>query len=88
MKKQLEKNVEYLLDMYYNGILDHGEEEYPLMTKEECREYCTSQIYDMKYDGHGHTRYQKGICEDLKFLGNEYIFSVIDKYAAELAILK
>lgn len=79
-KKQLQYNVEEVLDMYYNGMMDYPED-YPEMTIEECRDYVCNQIYDMKSDGHGHTRYSKGICDDLKFLGNDYIYDVIDKYA-------
>lgn len=77
---QLQNNVEKVLDEYCNGMLDFPED-YPEMTIDECREYVVDQIYDMKYDGHGHTRYQHGICDDLKLLGNDYIYSVIDGYA-------
>lgn len=86
-ERQLQNNVEEVLDMYYNGMEDYPDD-YPEMKRDECREYCTSQIYDMKADGHGTTYYDKGICDNLKFLGNDYIYSVIDKYAAENGILK
>lgn len=87
-EKQLQYNVEEVLDMYLNGMYDYGEEDYPEMTIEECREYVTSEIYDMRSDGHGHTRYANGICDDLKFLGNDYIYSVIDEYAKGNGIIK
>jgi len=73
--------------MYLNGMYDYPEE-YPEMTKEECRKYVTSQIYDMRSDGNGHTRYAKGICDDLRFLGNNVIHAAIDEYAEESGILK
>lgn len=83
-ERQLQNNVEYILDEYYNGMLDYDD---PQMTKEECREYCTDQIYDIKCDGGGYCKHSKGICDNLKFLGNEYIYKVIDKYAADSGIL-
>lgn len=86
-EKQLQYNVEEVLDMYLNGMYDYPDD-YPEMTKEECREYVTSEIYDMRSDGGGHTFYGKGICDDLRFLGNDVIYAVIDKYAEELGILK
>ena len=86
-QEQLQYNVEEVLDMYYNGTLDNPEN-YPEMTIEECREYVTNEIYDMKYDGFGHIRYANGICDDLKFLGNDYIYNVIDTYARGLELIK
>ena len=86
-EKQLQYNVEEVLDMYYNGTLDFPED-YPEMTIEECRKYVTSEIYDIKSDGHGHTRYANGICDDLKFLGNDFIYNVIDTYAKDLGLIK
>lgn len=86
-KMQLQNNVEQVIDEYLNGIYDYPEE-YPEMTLEECREYVTSQIYDMKSNGHGHTFYRNGICDELRFLGNEYIYKVIDEYAIANGIIK
>ena len=86
-KMQLQNNVEQVIDEYLNGIYDFPEE-YPEMTLEECREYVTSQIYDMKSNGHGHTFYRNGICDELRFLGNEYIYKVIDEYAIANGIIK
>ena len=86
-QKQLQRNVEEVLDEYCNGMYDYPDE-YPEMTIGECREYVTSMIYDMKSNGNGITRYGTGICDNLKFLGNEYIHSVIDKYAHGCGIIK
>jgi hypothetical protein len=86
-EKQLQFNVEKVLDMYYNGMMNDDEWCHE-MTIEECRQYVTDQIYDMKYSGNGHTKYAKGICDDLKFLGNDYIYNVIDTYAIDSGIIK
>lgn len=85
-EKQLQNNVEQVIDEYLNGMYDYPEE-YPEMSIEECREYVTSQIYDMKSNGHGHTFYGNGICDELRFLGNEYIYKVIDEYAIANGII-
>ena len=74
--------------MYYNGMSDYGEEDYPRMTIDECRKYVTEEIYDMRSNGSGHTVYHKGICEDLKTLGNAVIYPIIDEYARGLDIIK
>lgn len=86
-EKQLQLNVEMVIDQYYNGMEDYPED-YPEMTIEECRKYVLDQIYDMKVFSAGITRYQKNICKDLKFLGYEYICRVIDKYAISNGIIK
>lgn len=86
-KMQLQNNVEQIIDEYLNGMYDYPED-YPEMTVEECREYVTSQIYNMKSDGHGHTFYGDGICDELRFLGNDYIYKVIDEYANANGIIK
>lgn len=78
-QSQLVENIEYVVGEYYNGMLDDPEE-YPALTKEECIEYVKDSIYDMKVSG-SHCRYKDGICDDLKFLGDEYI----DKQIMELA---
>ena len=85
--KQLQLNVECILDSYLNGMYDYPEE-YPKLTKDECRQYVIEQVYDLKDYGNGHTKYRKGICDNLRFLGNDYIYSIIDKYAEENGILK
>lgn len=86
-EKQLKLNVEAVLDMYLNGMCDEPDI-YTEMSKTECRMYVIGQIYDMKDYGNGRTKYKDGICNNLKFLGNEYINSVIDKYARDNGILK
>lgn len=45
VKDLLRNNVEWELEGYYNGICDCGEEEYPLMTLEECIDYVRPTIY-------------------------------------------
>ena len=86
--QQLKNNVEEILDMYNNGMSDYGEDEYPQMTIEECRNYVIEELYDMKSNGSGHTVYNKGICQDLKTLGNKVIYAVIDSYARDLGLIK
>lgn len=86
-KIQLQNNVEQVIDEYLNGMYDYPED-YPEMTVEDCREYVASQIYDMKSDGHGTTFYRDGICDELRFLGNDYIYKVIDEYAVANGIIK
>ena len=86
-KKQLQLNVEEILDEYYNGMYDYPED-YPKMTIKECREYVLDQVYDIESNGNGYMRFKKGICDDLKFLGNDYIYNVIDTYAKDSGIIK
>ena len=86
MEQQLRKNVEEVLDEYLNGMYDYPED-YPEMTIDECRKFVTEQIYNMKSNGGGHTVYRNGICDELRFLGNDYIYNVIDKYAIENGII-
>ena len=89
-ERQLENNINAMLGMYENGMSDCGLEEYPQMTEKEVLTYCKTAggIYDMMDNGCGHTRYQAGICKDLKFLGTEYINERILTIAAECGILK
>ena len=86
-EKQLRLNAEALLGEYLNGMCDCGEEEYPPMSRDECREWVVSQVYDMTSYGDGHIKYRDGICDDLRFLGNDTIFSIIDKVAEECGVL-
>ena len=86
-KTTLLNNVTEVVEGYLNGMEDHPED-YPEMSIEEARKYCTSQIYDIYADGKGFCREKKGICDHLRFLGNDYIYSVIDKVAKENGILK
>lgn len=87
-KKQLRQNLESILYGYENGMTDYGEEEYPMMTLDEAYEYCASECFDILDNGHGHTVYAKGICDHLKFLGTDYIKSVIKEIADDCGILK
>ena len=87
VQEQLQNNVEDILGGYMNGMLDEPEN-YPKLTKEEAREYCLSQIYDMRADSRGGVAEGACIANNLKFLGNEYIFGVIDKCAEEFEILR
>ena len=87
-QRQLYHNLDSLFAMYANGISDHGEEEYPLMTEEEAIKYAIPEIYHMKDDGCGCTFYGKDICKDLRFLGREYIEAQVIKIADECGVLK
>ena len=81
LMKQLRNNVEQVVCEYLNGQVDYGEEEYPNLTEQEWFDYCIYEIYDMKSNGHGITRYANGICDNLKFLGNDVIRKVIIEIA-------
>lgn len=86
-KKQLENNLNDILGGYMNGMDDYPDE-YPQMTLDKCISYCIPDIYDQISDGAGFTRYREGICDNLKFLGNDYIYSEIKRIADECGILK
>lgn len=81
LMKQLRNNVDNVVGGYLWGQVDYGEEEYPNLTEQEWFEFCTSEIYDMKCDGRGCTWYGDGICDNLKFLGNDVIRKVIIEVA-------
>lgn len=84
-EKQLENNLNMIFGMYENGMYD---EDYPQMSLEDCITYALNQVFDMKDDGYGTTCYEKNICEDLKFLGTEYIIKEISRIAADCGVLK
>lgn len=84
---QLSRNVEEVLDEYYNGMEDCPDD-YPALTEKEVLRYTSSLIYDRKVLGNGTTLEEPGICDNLRFLGNDIIYPVILKYANELGILK
>lgn len=86
-KRQLDNNLYGIFGMYANGISDHGTDEYPLMNHDTALDYALSQVYDMKDDGAGWTRFANGICKDLKFLGNNYIYARILEIADECGVL-
>lgn len=81
LMKQLRNNVESLVGGYLNSQTDYGEKEYPNLTEQEWFDYCVVEIYDMKDNGCGRTLYANGICDNLKFLGNETIRKVIVEIA-------
>ena len=86
--KQLRNNVDNVVGGYLWSQVDYGEEEYPNLTEQEWFEFCTSEIYDMKNNGSGFTMYAKGICDNLKFLGNETIRKVIIEIADSEGLVK
>ena len=88
LMKQLRNNVDSVVGEYLNSQMDYGEEEYPNMTEQEWFDYCVSEIYDMKSDGRGFTRYADGICDNLKFLGNEVIRKAIIESADSEGLVK
>lgn len=77
MIKQLRNNVDEVVCVYLNSQMDWGEEDYPNLTAEQWWNYCVPDIYNMKNDGSGTTVYCDGICDNLKFLGNDMIMKVI-----------
>lgn len=87
-EKQLDNNLTMIFAMYFNGMTDCGEAEYPALTEQECIDYAYEQVFDMKDNGYGVTEYLEGICDDLKFLGSEYIKDRILDIAAEEGVLK
>lgn len=87
MMRQLRNNVNETIWMYLNGQMDEGEEMYPNLTEQQWWEYCVPEIYNMQSDGGGFTRYADGICDNLKFLGNDVIRKVILEVADEEGLL-
>jgi len=87
-QRQLENNLNCIFGMYANGMCDNGEEEYPRFTEDEAIRYAKSQVYDIWDSGSGMTRFGRGICKDLKFLGNDYIEDRILAIATECDVLK
>ena len=87
LMKQLRNNVERLVFEYGNGQCDYGTEDYPNLTEQQWWDYCVPEIYDMKNDGGGRTLYAKGICDNLRFIGNERIRALIVEVAAGEGLL-
>lgn len=83
-EKQLRLNAEEIIYEYENGIHDCG---YEQMTEEELIKYVLSQVYDIKSNGDGVILEGKGICNDLKFLGNEKIHQVILEIGRQTDVL-
>lgn len=88
LMKQLYNNIDNVVGGYLNSQSDYGEEEYPNLTEQEWFELCTSEIYDMKCNGRGGTWYADGICDNLKFLGNEVIRKAIIEVANSEGLVK
>lgn len=87
LMKQLRNNVENAVGIYLNGQMDYGEEEYPNLTEQEWFDFCVPEIYNMKDNGSGITVYADGICDNLKFLGNNVIRKVIAEIADSEGLL-
>lgn len=84
--QQLINNIEYVIGGYANGMSDDPDS-YKPMTEDELLKYCYSEIFDIKNDGEGGTRLLKGVCDDLKFLGNDLIKSEILRIGKEEGVL-
>lgn len=87
LMKQLRNNVESVVGIYLNDQMDCGEEEYPNLTEQEWFDFCVPEIYNMKYNGSGITKYADGICDNLKFLGNNVIRKVVVEIADSEGLL-
>ena len=85
-KKQLINNIEDIVYMYDNGINDGVEE--PFKSDNELVDYVYSQVFDIKSDGLGFSRYANGICKDLKYLGKDYIVSEIKRIGHEAGVVE
>ena len=79
--KQLRLNVEELVYGYLNGQTDCGTDMYPNLTPEQWFDYCVPEIYNMYVKAQGSTWYRDGICDNLRFLGNDTIREVIVEIA-------
>lgn len=88
MIEQLRNNVDELIGSYLNGQIDYGEKDYPNLTSEQWWNYCVPDVYSMKNDGSGTTVYCDGICDNLKFLGNDTIMKVIIESVDGVGLLK
>ncbi|MBR3645407.1 MAG: hypothetical protein IKN54_03225 [Lachnospiraceae bacterium] len=86
-KEQLENNVCEIIYGLENAMQDNPDEFEP-RTLEELRKEVCSEIFDMVSDGGGSVDYADNICAHLKFLGNKYIYSVIDRIGKECGIVK
>lgn len=88
MIEQLRNNVDELIGSYLNGQIDYGEKDYPNLTSEQWWNYCVPDVYNMKNNGHGVTAYGDGICDNLKFLGNDTVMKVIVESADREGLLE
>lgn len=85
-EEQLRNNLEEIIYGYGNGQSDWGMEDYPNLTKEQWLDYCVPEVYNMRCDK-GKTIYRDGICDDLRFLGNDKIKEVIMEIAGEEGLI-
>lgn len=85
-EEQLRENLEELIYGYMNGQYDCGEEDYPNLTVEQWWNYCVPDIYNMRVN-RGSAVYHVGICDDLRFLGNEKIKEVIIDIASSEGLI-
>lgn len=88
LEKQLRNNIEQICYEYYNGIEDYGTDSYPLFTEEELLKYVLDQVFDIKSDGEGTIYSGKGICNNLKKLGEEKINEIIIEIGYEADVMK
>lgn len=84
-KKQLVNNIEYIVNSLVN-LIETGDEE-PLKSYDTLVDYVYSQLFDIKDDGKGTTAYHKGVCNDLKYLGKDYIVKEIKRIGNEAGVM-
>ena len=87
LMQQLRNNVDQVVGIYLNSQMDYGEEEYPNLTEQQWWDECVPEIYHMKTNGRGLTLYGDGICDNLKFLGNDTIRKMIAEIADSEGLL-
>lgn len=85
-KKQLINNIEALLYSYDVSINDGYAE--PFKSDEEMVDYVYRQVFDLKDDGTGFTKWVDGICDDLKYLGKDYIVNEIKRIGHEIGVVQ
>ena len=78
--EQLRMNVQEIVWEYLNGQTDYPAW-YPNLTPNQWYDYCVPEIYNRMVISQGMTRYAEGICDHLKFLGNQTIREVIVEVA-------
>ena len=86
-EKQFRNNLDFILGGYENSMLDYPEQ-FPQLSKDAVLDMVKSEIFDLKNDGCGWTQYGEGICEDLKFLGNDNMDRIIIKEAIKSGVIE
>lgn len=71
-EKQFFCNLDSILDVYKNGRIDEPDI-YVNLDRDAWIEYVFPEIYHIKSNGFGHTRYGEMICGDLRFLGRKWM---------------